>query len=112
MKISVNNAPYFAWGDDCHGWWLKKNGDFTVIFESMPKDTSEIAHFHEYSEQFFYVIEGELVIEVETVQHRLKKQESIIIAPKMVHRVFNDSDCIVKFLVVSCPDSHQDRVNI
>lgn len=110
--ISTKTAPHFLWGDKCDGWWLKKNGRFTVIFESMPKGAAEIKHFHNIIEQFFYVLEGELNIEVDNVSYHLQQNESIIIMPQSVHKVYNQSEQDVKFLVVSSPDSHEDRVNV
>ena len=110
--ISTKTAPHFLWGTNCDGWWLKQNGRFTVISEIIPKGASEIKHFHRETEQFFYVLEGVLSIELDGINHNVTKNESISIMPGITHKVFNQSDQNVTFLVISCPDSHEDRVNL
>lgn len=110
--ISTNSAEHFVWGDNCDGWWLKKAGRFTVISELMPAGTSEIKHFHKETEQFFYILEGMLTIELNDTTYELHKDESITIVAGAPHRVYNNTNGIVKFIVVSCPDSHNDRVNL
>lgn len=110
--ISTKTAPHFFWGNHCEGWWLKKNGHFTVICEIMPKGSSEKRHFHRETEQFFYILEGTLSIELDDVVHHLQQNESIAVMSRIKHKVFNQSDQHVKFLVISSPDSHEDRVNV
>lgn len=112
MITSTKNAPHFVWGNHCDGWWLKQGGKFTVISETMPAGTSETKHFHAETEQFFYVLEGVLSIELDDVMVELKPHEGIVVAANVVHQVVNCSDNVVQFLVISCPDSHRDRVEV
>lgn len=49
-------------GDGCDGWHLLRGEELSVIQERMPPKTSEVAHFHTRSRQFFYVISGTLSI--------------------------------------------------
>lgn len=110
--ISTKNSQHFTWGKVCDGWWLKKGGRFTVIAETMPTGAKEIKHFHNETEQFFYVLDGILTIELNNKIYHVHKDESIVILPGVHHRVINNSNQDVQFLVVSCPDSHDDRVNL
>lgn len=110
--ISIKTAPHFIWGDHCDGWWLKKNGRFTVVSETMPMGTGEIKHFHRNTEQFFYVLEGIIDIELDGKNYQLQQHEGIVVTPGAVHKIYNQSHQDVKFLVISCPDSHEDRVNV
>jgi mannose-6-phosphate isomerase-like protein (cupin superfamily) len=110
--VSTKTAPHFRWGDGCDGWWLKKSVSFTVIEEIMPAGASEIRHFHQRTEQFFYILEGALILELDGVEHPLKSGDSIVVPPCMPHRVFNHDSQNVRFLVVSCPDSHEDRIDL
>ena len=110
--ISVKNAPHFLWGETCSGWWLKQNGLFTVISEMMPQGTSEKRHFHAYTEQLFYCIDGVLSIEVYGREHILHVGDSLTIQPGAPHRAFNSSNANTHFLVISCPNSHEDRVDL
>lgn len=110
--VSTKTASHFIWGKNCDGWWLKKEGSFTVILETIPMGSAEIKHFHNKVEQFFYVLEGVLSIELESSVYHLNQNEGMTIIPGIVHKVFNQYDELAKFLVISCPDSHEDRVNI
>lgn len=53
--VSINNALHFKWGQGCDGWWLKNEGQFSVIYETMPAGSCEIKHYHQKTEQFFIV---------------------------------------------------------
>ena len=110
--ISIRTAPYFSWGKSCHGWWLKKRGQFSAIEETMPQGSSEIKHYHHSVEQFFYVLEGELFVEFGGVGNVLKNGDSITILPGVVHNVSNRSKKEVRFLVISSPDLNEDRVDL
>ena len=112
QPISTDDAPHYVWSKACDGWWLKKTGPFTVISEAMPTGTSEKLHLHEHTEQFFYVLSGNLTMELNEKIYTLKDHESITVSPGVAHRVFNHSESLVCFLVVSCPDSHGDRLDI
>jgi mannose-6-phosphate isomerase-like protein (cupin superfamily) len=109
---STKTAPHFLWGEGCEGWWLKQGGKFTVISEIMLPHASELRHLHENTEQFFYVLEGALTIELDGQEYKLEQHNGMVIPPMSPHRVFNSSNQVVKFLVISCPDSHEDRVNL
>ncbi len=110
--ISVKDAEHFVWGNLCDGWWLKKGSNFTVIEEIMPPGGSEAKHFHNLTEQFFYVLNGTLCIDIDHHKYKLHNNQGIEIPAKAVHQVFNNSKDLVRFLVISCPDSHSDRVNV
>lgn len=110
--VSKNNALHYIWGNRCDGFWFKKNGNFTVIKEIMPPKSSEIKHFHDVTEQFFYVLEGALHVEIDGAIFELHKNDGITIHPRVVHNVSNQSHDSVSFLVISCPNSHQDRINM
>lgn len=110
--VSINNTPHFKWGQDCDGWWLKKEGQFTVIYESMPAGSYEIKHYHMETEQFFYCLQGQLMIEFEDYVQVLQEQEGVYIKAKMPHKAKNNADSTVCFLVISSPNLPKDRVNL
>ncbi|HAU1107402.1 TPA: GNAT family N-acetyltransferase [Legionella pneumophila] len=110
--VSLNNAPHFKWGQGCDGWWLKNDGQFTVIYEMMPADSCEIKHYHQETEQFFYCLQGQLIIEFESYEQVLQEQEGISIKVGVAHKVKNSFKHSVSFLVVSSPYLPKDRVNL
>jgi len=110
--VSIDNTEHFVWGNRCDGWWLKKSNGFTVIEETMPPGSLEEKHFHRITEQFFYVLEGTLCIEINNEEYQLQNNQGMAIPAKSIHQVFNKSKDPARFLVISCPDSHEDRVNL
>ncbi|MBI4326021.1 MAG: cupin domain-containing protein [Chloroflexi bacterium] len=108
--VSTQTAQHYVWGDRCDGWHLLHSDECSVIQERMPPQASEVAHYHSRSRQFFYVLSGTLSILVEGKLHVLGPEHGLEIAPKAVHRVFNDMDSDVRFIVISTPPSHGDRI--
>jgi mannose-6-phosphate isomerase-like protein (cupin superfamily) len=110
--ISKENAQHYNWGDGCDGWTLVNHQNMLVIHEKMPSDTSELRHFHSVSRQFFFVLSGELTMELEGVMHHLSSQQGIEIPPNTRHQARNQSAAPVEFLVISHPSSRGDRTEI
>ncbi|HRD70444.1 MAG TPA: cupin domain-containing protein [Legionella sp.] len=110
--LSKDNAPHFKWGQDCDGWWLKNEGQFTVIYEIMPAGSFEIKHYHQNTEQFFYCLQGQLLIEFEDFEQSLHEHEGISIKAGITHQVKNNSQNSICFLVISSPNLPEDRVNL
>lgn len=52
-------------------------------------------HHHEKEDELFYVIDGELVIELVDQQIRLKPGEMVIIPQGVEHRPVAESDCLI-----------------
>jgi len=99
-------------GDNCDGWRLINEEDRSVIHERMPSKTSEVRHFHNYSKQFFFVLSGTMTIEVNGIEYSLKEHEGIEVTPKDGHQVMNKTDNDIEFLVISQPNTRNDRVLI
>lgn len=109
--ISKASAEHYTWGSGCDGWHLIKNSELSVIQERMPPGTSEVRHFHHRAQQFFYVLAGEAVMEVDERSVTLGAEKGIWIPAGMAHQMKNDSGGEVHFLVISQPPSHGDREN-
>ncbi|GIP38559.1 cupin [Paenibacillus sp. J31TS4] len=110
MKQSKRTAEHYQWGDACDGWHLVKEGELSVIQERMPPGTSEVRHYHEKSRQFFYILSGTAVLEVEGEEIVLFPQEGMEVPPGAVHQIHNRSDGDVELLVISQPKAQGDRV--
>jgi uncharacterized cupin superfamily protein len=109
--ISTETAEHYVWGQVCDGWHLVRTPELSVIEERMPPGASEQRHRHEFARQFFYVLAGELTMEADGVDHALTAGMGLEIAPGSAHQAMNRSDEDVRFLVVSQPPSHGDRVS-
>jgi quercetin dioxygenase-like cupin family protein len=108
--VGAGNAEHYRWGRGCDGWHLLAGDDLSIIEERMPAGTAEQRHRHVHARQFFYVLEGEAVLELEGTPHLLRRGEGLHVPPGAAHQMRNDSGAATRFLVVSAPRSHGDRV--
>jgi len=105
------NAEHYRWGNDCDGWHLVKDDALSVIEEFMPPGAAEIRHHHQHAQQFFYVLSGEVLMEIEGDKTLVPAGSGISVLPGKRHQIRNPSASAAQFLVVSQPPSHGDRVN-
>ena len=109
--IDKQTAPHYSWGGGCDGWHLVQTATLSVIEERMPPGTSEVRHYHEKANQFFYVLRGNLSIEVGGSKLVLSPGQGAQITAGAPHQVRNQASVDAEFLVVSNPPSHGDRVS-
>jgi len=109
--VSRENAEHYRWGNDCDAWYLVKDPQFHVIEEVMPPGAAEIRHHHKFAQQFFYILTGEVIMEIEGETTIVPAGSGIRIMPGMRHQIRNPSSSPVRLLVVSQPPSHGDRHN-
>jgi mannose-6-phosphate isomerase-like protein (cupin superfamily) len=108
--VDRQTAQHYSWGSGCDGWHLVQTPALSVIEERMPPGTSEVRHYHQKANQFFYVLRGILNINVEGNDVALKSGQGLHIPAGESHQVHNRSANDVEFIVVSNPPSHGDRV--
>ncbi|WP_345994021.1 cupin domain-containing protein [Sulfurimonas sp. HSL-1716] len=111
-KISKTNAEHYIWGKECEGWHLLKSDGLSVIEERMPPHTSEAMHYHEHSQQVFYILFGVATMKFSDKTIQIQAGESLHINAKIAHQMCNESDEELCFLVVSQPKSHGDKIVI
>jgi len=109
--ISTANAEHYTWGNNCDGWYLVRTPELNIIEELMPPGTSETRHHHVRARQFFFVLSGELTLEIEHHDFTLQAGQGIEIAPGQSHQAINRSKASVRILVTSQPPSHGDRID-
>ena len=108
--VSTQNAVHYLWGEDCEGWHLVRSMGLSVIQERMPAGTAEVRHRHGTARQFFYVLAGELTLELDGVTTAVAAGSGCEVAPGVAHQVLNTSGAAVDFLVISQPPAQGDRV--
>jgi mannose-6-phosphate isomerase-like protein (cupin superfamily) len=109
ISISKETADHYVWGSECDGWHLLKSPALSVIQERMPPGNAEVRHFHHRAQQFFYILAGEAVIEVDGRSMTLSAGQGVSIPVGKPHQMKNESNADVHFLVISQPPSHGDR---
>jgi uncharacterized cupin superfamily protein len=113
--ISRSNAEHYTWpsaigADLCDGWHLHRTEALSIIEERMPPGSAEQRHLHQRTMQFFYVLAGELIIELDGEEHRLMPSTGLTIPTQTPHQVINRSGEDARFLVISQLPSHGDRI--
>jgi mannose-6-phosphate isomerase-like protein (cupin superfamily) len=109
-SVSRANSEHYRWGNNCDGWHLVKDEKLSVIEELMPAGACEVRHYHEKAEQFFYILSGEVTMEVEGQTTLLPAGSGIRVLPGTRHQIKNSSSGGARFLVISQPPSHGDRL--
>ena len=111
IAISRENAEHYRWGVDCDGWYLVRDKNLSVIEEFMPPGTAEIRHHHQHAQQFFYILSGEVLMEVNGEKTLIPAGSGIRILPGTRHQIRNPSSEAVRFLVISQPPTRGDRID-
>lgn len=109
IPISKTTAHHYRWGAECDGWHLVKAAALSVIEERMPPGTAEVRHWHTRARQFFYVLSGAIVLEVEGEHHELGVGDGIELPQGTAHQARNEGTVDASFLVISCPPHQGDR---
>lgn len=112
MIKNTSNAEHYDWGKVCDGWRLLDRSDLSVIQERIPPGAGEITHYHQRARQLFYVLSGELQIQIAERLFHLSPSDSLEVPPGSQHRVRNVGNVDANFLVISSPTTQGDRVNV
>jgi len=99
----------YKWGQQCDAFVLVDTDALSVKLEQMPPLSSEMMHFHRQAQQFFYVLEGEAVMEIDGQEVVLGKSEGVLVEPGAAHRIMNRKDQLLRFVVTSHPNTRNDR---
>ncbi len=108
--VSKDNAEHYIWGEICDGWHLLKSAGLSVIQERVPPGGTEVKHYHERAHQFFFVLSGEASLEIGSEKLTVSSQQGLSVPPNVPHRLFNESQQELSFIVISSPLSQGDRV--
>lgn len=112
MKTSTKNAEHYTWGQSCDGWHLHKSDNLSVIEEHMPPGSSEVLHYHTKAQQVFYVLSGVATFTINGRLITVAASESIHVPYKTLHQLSNQYNEPLKFILVSEPKAHGDRIEI
>src|SRR6185312_15690687 len=113
-KVVSKHEPlkHYQWGNVCDSWNLVENVGLSVKQEMMPAGASEQLHYHEKSQQFFFILAGTATFEIEGKQIEVPVHEGLHILPGQKHRILNNSSSDLEFILCSQPAIVNDRINI
>jgi mannose-6-phosphate isomerase-like protein (cupin superfamily) len=106
-----NCLTHYQWGNGCDGWVLVDTEGLSVKQEQMPAKTAEALHFHKHAQQFFFILKGTARFEVENVSCTVHSGTGFHITAGKKHRVVNDTDTDLEFILSSQPSTNNDRFN-
>jgi len=109
VPVSRVNAEHYRWGYECDAWHLVKDAAFTVIEELIPPGAAEVRHYHKKAQQFFYILSGEAIMDIEGEPTLLQAGTGLRIMPGVRHQIRNPSSGPLRLLVISQPPSHGDK---
>lgn len=79
----------------------------------MPAGAEEVLHLHTQSQQFFYILKGKAVFEIDGVILIVHEHEGLHVEAGRQHRIMNkEEDRALEFLVCSQPSTQNDRQNL
>lgn len=111
MYIVNENEREYRFGDNGPKYLMKgPRMNFAVVQFQAGNDFP--AHYHNYMEENFFVLEGEVDIIVDGVTNHLKKGDFIHIEPHEVHYVVNNSKNVMKMISTLAPYQEADRVDV
>jgi mannose-6-phosphate isomerase-like protein (cupin superfamily) len=110
--VSIQTAEHYTWGEACDGWHLLQGPNLHVIREAVPPGISERRHVHRDAQQFFFILSGQAVMEMDGADHHLSPGDGIHIPPGIPHQFNNPFESAVEFLVISNPTARGDRTDL
>jgi mannose-6-phosphate isomerase-like protein (cupin superfamily) len=100
------------WGNVCDSWNLVDSVGLSVKQEMMPPGTSEQLHYHEHSQQFFFILAGTATFEIEGKQIEVSAHQGLQVLAGDKHRIINNGKTNLEFILCSQPSISNDRINI
>ena len=111
MFIIDENEKEYRFGNSGPKYLMKgPRSNFALVQFQAGEDFK--AHYHNIMEENFFILEGEVDIEVDGVCHTLKAGQLIHIEPKEVHYVVNRSNATVKMVSTLAPYQEVDKVEV
>jgi mannose-6-phosphate isomerase-like protein (cupin superfamily) len=109
---TLRPLKHYVWGEGCDGWNLVDKPELSVKQERMPPHTAEARHYHREARQFFFILEGTAVFETTEGRVEVAAREGFEIEPGLVHRILNESEVDLVFVLSSQPSTANDRIEV
>jgi mannose-6-phosphate isomerase-like protein (cupin superfamily) len=112
MNVVSKYKPlnHYFWGkEQSQGWVFVDEKSLSVKLERMAGHSSESSHVHQYAQQFFFILKGQAVFEIENDRYQVLASEGIQVPAGKKHRILNESDQELEFLLSSGPTTTGDR---
>lgn len=112
LVLNKHNAlQHYKWGNNCDGWVFVDADELSVKQELMPPGTAESLHYHKNAQQVFFILKGIATFEVEGQFFSIKESEGFHIPAGKKHRIVNNANADLEFILSSQPSTNNDRFN-
>ena len=112
VTSTTQSIEHKLWGNGCNAWTLLNTEGLSIKQETMTAGTEEQLHYHHNAQQFFYILKGNAVFEVDEVIIIVHEREGIHIEAGKHHKIMNKDSVDLEFLVCSQPSIQNDRFNL
>ncbi|MDI9311178.1 MAG: cupin domain-containing protein [Limnohabitans sp.] len=110
--INITNAKSYKWGKKATAFQIFDSNSLSVKLEILNPSETETLHYHQKVTQVFFVLSGKAKFVIDDVEFVLHEQDSITIYPKQKHLVKNVSNTTLQLIIISNPNTYNDRQNI
>jgi mannose-6-phosphate isomerase-like protein (cupin superfamily) len=110
--VSAATVKSCTWGDGCIGWTLLARPTLHVMEEQMAAGTQELPHLHPNTTQFYYVLDGEAIVEVGRSRVAAEAGQAVEIGVGDPHQIRNETDAALRLLVISSGSPRDDRQDL
>lgn len=110
--IDRTTAEHYVWNGSCDGWKLLSQGDLSVIEERMPAGVQDHIHKHVRTTQIFYILSGELQVEIEGKTVVAKAGQAVQIPRNAAHFLANVTQTDAFYLSIASPSILDDREEV
>jgi len=106
-----NCLSHYKWGDNCDGWNFVSKAETSIKQELMPANTAEKLHYHQYAEQFFFILKGQATFLIENETIKVDANNGFQIKAGDKHKIINNSVDDLEFILFSYPSTQNDRTD-
>lgn len=111
-RIDQANSNKTTWGNNCEVFELINSNHFSILHEIIPTKNKDIMHYHAISNQFLYLLSGEIRVQFVDNAIVLKAKQGVFIPQKRAHYVENNTTKTAELMTISTPGNLNDRVII
>lgn len=94
-----SSLAQFKKGISFDGLWQKNNAGLQVQLEQIPVGTSLVWHFHQPNPPFFYVLQGEVLIESDKELVELSKSQGIHLVAGKKYLLVNKGTAPLQYIL-------------
>jgi len=110
--LNTTTVTPYTWQGTCTAWPLVDTAHTSIKHEHMPAGSAEVPHIHEKTHQVFFVLSGQLVLDIDGQDITLSHHDAVEIPPRTPHQAKTTHDADATFLVISTPSDPTDRTDL